>query len=450
MKNIRLLPLMLAGYLFLLIFRPYEYWPILGYFRIELIYMLFFMVTVFLSPDKRMLFSPLNGVILLFSVILIASGLFSMSWIGAWKTIDDYLKYVIFYFMVILTIRDEKDFYFIVHSFIAVMLLYVGKSAWEFFFHGRNVYRMGISRMVGIDITYGDPNSFAASICYSLPLCWALIQNEPANLWVKRCLYAYGALALLAIIMTGSRSGMVTALFFFFIILVSSSRKFVSMIVLAIILVFSWQFMPEDLQTRFLSTFYEDVGPLNAQQSAQGRMVGFQHGLKLFAENPLLGAGPGLFPMTWSSGMNAHNLFGQLLGEIGALGALVFIAMVYLLIFHNLAIARKFKSLYRPLSSRDESSEVQNRSSGNFMPRIYSASTRSRECSVNKNSLVPDLVPIKIYNFVAIAIVQTVTLMIFKGWGDHNLYRYTWLWLAALTVLGHHFFHQEVKRIGQS
>ena len=84
------------------------------------------------------------------------------------------------------------------------------------------------------------------------------------------------------------------------------------------------------------------------------------------------------------------------------------------------------------------------------MPRIYSASTRSRECSVNKNSLVPDLVPIKIYNFVAIAIVQTVTLMIFKGWGDHNLYRYTWLWLAALTVLGHHFFHQEVKRIGQS
>jgi O-antigen ligase len=445
MKNIRLLPLMLAGYLFLLIFRPYEYWPILGEFRIERVYMLFFMATVFLSRDKRMLPSPFNGVILLFSVILIVSGLFSMSWFDAWKTIDDYLKYVIFYFMVILTIRDERDFYFIVHAFIAVMFLYVGKSAWEFFINGRYVYRMGISRMVGIDITYGNPNSFAASICYSLPLCWALILNKPTQQWVKTCLYAYGALALLAIIMTGSRSGMVTTLFFFFILLLSSSKKFLSMILLATILVFSWQFMPEDLQTRFLSTFYDDVGPLNAQQSAHGRMIGFQHGMKLFAENPLLGSGPGLFPLTWSSGMNAHNLFGQLLGELGALGALAFIAMVYLLIFHNLALTRKFKMTYRTLQLDDDPEELQSPSVKNISPRVYSGGNNGGDGDLKRKSFVPDRVPLRFYNFVAIAIIQTVALMIFKGWGDHNLYRYTWLWLAALTVLGNHFFYKQAR-----
>ena len=94
------------------------------------------------------------------------------------------------------------------------MFLYVGKSAWEFFVHDRYIYRMGIKRMVGIDVTYGDPNSFAASICYSLPLTWALIRSHFEHPGVKLFLWSYGLLALVAIVFTGSRSGMVTFVFF--------------------------------------------------------------------------------------------------------------------------------------------------------------------------------------------------------------------------------------------
>jgi hypothetical protein len=54
------------------------------------------------------------------------------------------------------------------------------------------------------------------------------------------------------------------------------------------------------------------------------------------------------------------------------------------------------------------------------------------------------------YSLVAQAVMQTLLLMLFKGWGDHNLYRYTWLWLGGVTVLGNFLFAQEVRRHGRS
>lgn len=450
MKEFRLLPILLAAYLFLLIFRPYEYWPNLGEFRVERVYMLCFMAIVFLSKEKRFIPSTLNGAIIFFSLTLLISGIFAISWDASWRVIEDYLKYVVFYFMVILCVRDERDFRFIILAFISVMFLYVGKSAWEFFVHGRHVYRMGIARMIGIDITYGDPNSFSATICYSLPLAWAMIRSKFENINMRRCLWAYGCLALVAIIMTGSRSGMVTALLFFLIIFLSSSRKFLATFVIAMVLIFSWQAMPDDLQTRFLSTFVDDVGPENAQQSAAGRMEGFRHGMSLFAENPILGVGPNNYPLSWDIRMNAHNLYGQLLGELGIFGGLSFGVILILMITSNRSIVRTFKLMGRRGDFKDSVTPVPidvhvTDSRNNHHLPSQRESKRGKPFFEN---LGP--VPLVFYSFVAQANIQTIILMLFKGWGDHNLYRYTWLWLAALTVLGHHFFQQEAKRIGQS
>lgn len=451
MKELRLLPCLLAGYLFLLIFRPYEYWPILGELRVERVYMLCFMAITFFSKDKRFLPSSINGVIFVFSLALLVSGIFSINWDASWKIIDDYLKYVVFYFMVILCVRDDKDFRFVILAFIGVMLLYVGKSAWEFFVHGRHVYRMGISRMIGIDITYGDPNSFSASICYSLPLTWAMIRCKFESVWLRRGLWFYGCLAIVAIIMTGSRSGMVTALLFFLIIFLSTSRKFVATLVIAIALIFSWQVMPQDLQTRFLSTFVDDVGPDNAQQSAAGRMEGFKHGISLFAENPFLGVGPNNYPLSWDIRMNAHNLYGQLLGELGLLGGLAFGMLLVLMIVINRGIIRTFTLMDRRGDFKDLllTQHAANAQNGDLHTNNHYF---ARQAQKPGKTFFKDLgpVPLVFYSFVAQAIIQTIILILFKGWGDHNLYRYTWLWLAALTVLGHHFFQQEVKRIGRS
>lgn len=451
-KKVSTLLLLLVGYLFLLIFRPYEYWPTLGEWRIERIYMIFFICAAFLSKEKQFVPSLINGVVVLFSLSLIFCGIFSISLDASWRTIEEYFKYVIFYFMAIISVRDEKDFRFLLFSFIGVMSLYVGKSAWEFFIHGRYVYSMGIKRMVGIDITYGAPNSFSASICYSLPLLWAMIQSKPKNFWVQRGLWAYGALAIVAIISTGSRSGMFTALLFLGLVLMSSGRKVATILVIGVLLTLSWDFMSEELQNRFLSTVIADVGPLSARTSAQGRMEGFLQGMRLFASNPFLGIGPGNFALSWREGMNAHNLYGLVFGELGLAGVLSFGSLVVFMISINRNICKKVGliSARQHTGVTKKPPVAHNMKSGVVRTRLNFVAASRKERSPNSADIFSVSDPLLMYSYVAQGIVYTIILMLFKGWGDHNLYRYTWLWLAALTVLGHHFFNQAVKRSEQA
>ncbi len=235
-----MLPLMLSGYLFLLIFRPYEYWPILGELRVERIYVLIFISVLFFTREKRFVSSPINGAVVCLTLILLLSGIFGINWSNSWPFIIDYIKYVIFYFMVILSVRNEEEFRLILLAFITVMFIYVGKSAWEFFVHDRYIFRMGIKRMCGIDVTFSDPNSFAASICYSLPLAWAMIRSKFQHAWVTRLLWAYGLLALTAIMFTGSRSGMVTFILFLLLLVMGSSRKVLGILLVGLTLMVSW------------------------------------------------------------------------------------------------------------------------------------------------------------------------------------------------------------------
>lgn len=444
-----MLSLLLSGYLFLLIFRPFEYWPIFGLLHIERVYMLIFMAIVFFSRDKRFIPSPINGAVVCFTLTLLFSGLFGISWSNSWPFIVDYSKYVVFYFMVILSVRSEEDFRLVLLAFVGVMFLYVGKSAWEFFANDKYIYRMGIKRMVGVDETYGDPNAFAASICYSLPLAWAMIRSRFENVWVNRFLWTYSLLALVAIMFTGSRSGMVTFILFLFLLVMGSSQKVLGILLAVMILVISWDYMPDDLQNRFLSTFSSEYSASSgATESAEGRTVGFKHGIALWKLNPVLGIGPNNFSLTWpglTSGPNAHNIYGQLLGELGSVGACSFGFLLLMMYRGNsriIALVKQGKSRV----AVDPREEVKSRKPRSRRVRLGDGvggnparmkSAPPGDTSRSMLLVVPSIQAV--YGHVALAILQIIALMLFKGWADHNLYRYTWLWLAALTILGDHF-----------
>lgn len=439
-----MLPLMLSGYLFLLIFRPYEYWEFFGVLRIERVYMLIFMAVVFFSKEKQFISSSINGAVICFSLTLMVSAAFGIDWSNSWPFVVDYFKYVVFYFMVILSVRDEEDFRLVILAFLGVMFLYVAKSAWEFFIHDRYVFRMGIKRLSGIDITYGDPNAFAASICYSLPLAWAMIRSRFNHPWVRRFLWGYGLLALIAIMFTGSRSGMVTFILFLFLIVMGSSRKVLGIVLAGIILLVSWDYMPDDLRSRFLSTFSDEyAATAGAAESAGGRAVGFKHGLEIWRQNPILGVGPNNFSLSWGGlerGPNAHNIYGQLLGELGTVGACAFGLLLLLMYRKNSQVVDHARTM-KLKAADDNMGRASGRtvSVGGFSERNAAAQPSSIQ---RIQSILSVLAPQEVYFFVSQAIIQIIILILFKGWADHNLYRYTWLWLAALTVLCNYFIRK--------
>lgn len=406
---------LVVGYMFLFIFRPYEYWPILADLRIERLYMLGLMVLVFLSTRKRYIPHKINAMVLGFFAIMLVSAVTAYNPDAAFDVTFNYFKLLVFYFVVIMTIEDEEQLKLFITAYIGVMFLYVGKSAWEFFLNDRYEWRMGIRRMKGIDTTYGDPNAFAASIVYSFPFAWALIRYRLESVWQRRGLWAYGLLGLIGIVYTGSRSGMATVLLFFGLVWLGASRKGAGLVILVLILIASWNLMPEDLQGRFETLYDSSAGPSNAAESAQGRMEGFEQGIKLIGEYPLFGIGPGNFKFGWADGrgMNAHNLYGQVMGEFGVVGTVAFALLLLTIYLNSRSNIAKVKALELAAGNRSEADE----------PPADSLADRN----------------LLLLRLLSVASIQIMPLMLFKGWADHNLYRYNWLWIGAITVLVSHF-----------
>ena len=316
----------------------------------------------------------------------------------ALEQVWEYFKLMVLFFVILLSVRDERDFRIIIIAFLAIMGIYIGKSLWEFLFHGRHVYRMGIRRLCGIDQTFGDPNAFAATILYSLPFVWALWKAKPSEL-IKKLLIFYGLMCMVCVALTGSRSGMVTFIFLLIILWVRGKKKILGAVGLVLILIISWYAMPADLQERFDTIFDDSINP-SATLSAQGRIEGFRMGMKLFELSPIWGVGAGCSPIAveellhYERKVQLHNLYAQLLAELGILGAISFLVLIYSLV----KTQRRIK-MNLSWSDRD-------------------------------NNLISQ---------AALASINVMWLLLFQGLFGHNLYRYTWIWISAILVISYNF-----------
>jgi O-antigen ligase len=384
------------GYLFLFIFRPYEYWEWLGPYHIERIYMIGLIFAVTLLSGMRYKHHPITTALLLFFGVICFSVAIAYRPDKALEQVWEYFKLMVLFFVILLTVKNERDFRLLVIAFLAITGIYVGKSLWEFIFHDRHVYRMGIRRLVGIDTTFNDPNTFAATIIYSLPFAWALWKTKPSPR-IKKGLIFYGLMSVAAIGLTGSRAGMVSFIFFLFLLWIRGKKKVIGALGIAIILAIGWYTMSEEIQTRFETIYDDSINP-SATASAQARWEGLKNGVRLFELSPVWGWGVGNFPYAVevigvTNEMQAHNLYGQLLADLGILGTIPFIWLCYLI----------FKTQRKVLNLKSKRP---------------------------KNNLFLQM---------SIASFNTLLLLLFQGNFGHNLYRYTWVWISATLIISHHF-----------
>lgn len=383
---------LLIGYMWLFVHRPFEIWPALGAIHIELIYVV---ITVLywalFYPKKTWVHNRLNVAFGFFWIV------FFLAWLGSAfhdapvcsNIFENYFKIVVFYLLVMTTVRDEKQLKTLTMGLLVVFALYMTHSFREFR-NGRHEFRMGIPRMIGVDESARDPNTFAASILYSLGLTLAF-WSESGGRKLRLFLAYYTGLSVLCVILTGSRSGLVGILVF----LVFCFRRLLRNKILLLLVLVSvptvWTLIPENLQNRFWSLLDPSVGPANAQESAEGRIMGLLDGISLWEQNPLLGVGPGAHGLAMRHGFQAHNLYGQVLGETGTLGALALASIVLCFFANGLEI--------RQLRRRDPTHW------GDFPSSVSSS------------------------------VLFTVVLLLVKGNSDHNLYRYTWLWSGAFQAI---------------
>lgn len=385
----RFISLVAASYMFLLIFRPAEYWEALADLQIEKVFTVIFVVAVAMTRHKAWHSSPVNISVALTMAVTLLCSMASAFPLNGLDAAYGFLRLMTLYYLLQMIIVDETALKEIALAFLIVTSVYMLKSSWEFFVNGRHFYRMGFMRMVGIDLTYGDPNSFAATAAYSAPLALALYKYFAHVKKFRIFIWGHFTLLLLVLVFTGSRSGQLTFAFFLIILILLGKRKLAKLTAMAAVAAALFFFAPEEYSNRFISAFDSSVGPANAAESADLRTQMFLQAMSLFARNPLTGTGPDTFHLHVPQGLKPHNLYGQILSETGILGGLAFVFFLWTVAAASL----------KALKNRD------------------------------RNAARPPLTAL-----LAAANLQTIALLLFNGMASHNFYRYHWLFIAALSV----------------
>jgi hypothetical protein len=382
---------LLIGYMFLFIDRPFEVWPWLGELHVERIYMLLTLAVWTVYPNKRWLSNTQHAAYIAFALAVLGCWLMSPFADHGQPIVEDWFKIVVFYFLLVTTVHDEEGLKQIVVGFMTVMGLYLLHSFREYL-GGRYKFRMGIPRMVGVDDTLGDPNSFGASIVFALPIVVAIWRTGFGGMLGRWMLLGYVGLSSLCILLTGSRSSLLGLLVWFSLIIWGTRYRF-----LALAAFFA---LPEELQTRFETIINPDVGPANAKESSEGRIQGLLNGLMLFQRSPLNGVGPGAWRPATGSPIESHNLYGQLMGELGFLGIASFLFLL-------LCYWMNFRAMKRLCEQYPE---------------------------WNNNLLftLPRAIGVGIF------------LLLFMGNFGHNLFRFTWLWYGGFLIIARHCAERRV------
>jgi hypothetical protein len=317
---------LLIGYMYLFIHRPFEVWTVLGDVRLELLYMLMTASVWLVSPEKRWLPDGFHWAYGAFAVAVI------VCWVvSPWNYIPrsdalDYLKTLACYLLLVTVIHDEQHLHTVILGFLVIMSIYMSHSLYEYI-GGRHVVRMSTIRLLGINTSTGDANHFAHSIVYSLPFlvpCWVGARSA----WVRLGLVGYTLLSGLCITLTGSRSALVGVLLCLAIMIWRSRYRWPLVLLAVLSAPGLWPVLPENLQKRFETLIDPSVGPKNAKESADLRWVGLRLGTELLGKFPLTGCGPGYWIPSTHSKVQSHNLYGQVMGEMGVLGIVTFTAIL--------------------------------------------------------------------------------------------------------------------------
>jgi O-antigen ligase len=324
--------------------QPGELVPALEPLRIELVYgMLLISILVLRRASMANRTPLLADRILRSALFLVAVGVLSIPFSlwrgGAAETVIEMVKLVTLMFLMKLMVDTEDRMRKLLWC-MAGILAWLGGSSLSSFYRGQYyhlVYNLGnLNRAQGVNSIVGGPNELAGLLVALLPLLIVLLSTVH-NIVARLLLIACGTMSLMAIILTGSRTGVIGLLAIASYYTLRSKRKMVTLIACLIIGSWLWAWMPPEYRLRYLTVqAYAEGAKLD--DSNQLRLQVWEAGRKIFLAYPVLGVGAGQFRTGYgviylagrhAAWMQPHNLLIQVACELGVVGL---VALAYFLI----------------------------------------------------------------------------------------------------------------------
>lgn len=316
--------------------------PALGAIRLEFLVGCFLLIIVFyqlLSGGVTRPHNRLLSYIIFYFCVLILSIPFAFVRGYALEMFIRCVKFAAIFLMIVVAIDDEQKLTKFLWWYVAfIAIIYIEPFTWAIQGQGFK-YNSGAMRLCGYGL-WGHPNSLGGVTVSNLPFLYYLFLYEKSNI-KKIILLSLMAISLAVIMFSSSRTALVGLIFLSLIIWLQSKRKMLGLGLVIVFLVASWQMAPHETKAKFI-TLEKASRAITSQDSVDSmdqRMEILKHSWEVYKEHPIIGVGIGNFVNVngtqYGLWMPTHNLYTQVLSEIGTLGAIAFFLIVYQ-IFRNL------------------------------------------------------------------------------------------------------------------
>ena len=337
--------------------RPGSYVPALNALHLNSIVPLSVLIGSLVSKGQVTVSEALSGVnarwIMYFLVLIVISALTCDVKQYAIDVLERVFGYCIIFFIIKKEIYDLDRMKGVFTALVLVHLIIGGLTPELFSGDGERHY-------IASGGFLGDGNDFALSVNIAIPLCLFLMQS--AHGVIKKVFFA-GALSVLifGVVATQSRGGILAlasvGLYYWF----RNERKILGAIGLAVVVMFVFIVAPPQ--------FFDRMGTMTQtgeemEGSAQGRLLAWGAGVRMAMDHPLLGVGPGHYPVKYGAeykpegfGLNAipwqtaHSSYFLLLGELGFSGLIFLLGIIG----SNLAAGERTLREIRPRLANEDS-----------------------------------------------------------------------------------------------
>jgi probable O-glycosylation ligase (exosortase A-associated) len=278
-----------------------------------------------LGKAEPLYFDGTRGVaLLIFSGLAFLSVTWSLNPEVTRSTSLELLKLTAIYLTIINVINSPKRLAVLCGAVvIASIVTSIGVIDW--YNKGVDLVEGYRARWVGV---YADPNHMAMNLGLIVPLAVAFLARKESG-WVLRALCGTAAaLAVVAIVLSHSRGGFIGLAVAMGVWAIREKRRMQAIVLGAVMVVGLAVFAPQSFWQRneTVTSFHQDA-------SAMGRVYAWQVASRISLDRPLLGVGVGSFRYAWpfyappeaTSAYVAHNVFLDVIGELGFVGLLCFL-----------------------------------------------------------------------------------------------------------------------------
>ncbi len=295
-------------------------YPELGAIRFELIAAVIVFISILIRGNIKKFFedlsNKLNKTLLIFFFIGMLSMLQAVNMEESWR-LGGYplIKLMLFYIMIVSSVNNMVDLKKLVWSVVLI-------TAWIAYEPIANYFRGMADELYYGTVAAGDYGvarghvALANTILQSMPLVFYFALSQK-NIAKKGWLWIIFGLLVIGVVLSKSRGGFVGLIALAASLFYLSQNKGKAFIALLLIFIFLLPLAGE----QYLEHMSSITDGIFASRSSSDRYLGLKNGIEMMIKRPLLGVGIGCFAEArrqfFSYYFYSHNLYGELLGELG-------------------------------------------------------------------------------------------------------------------------------------